>query len=67
MSAFDVMLEAIVYSFFGCRMRIGLGACFFDVLRQLGRAFACSQVHTKLPDQRETPRGEPASGIPSRF
>ena len=35
MSQFDVWLEALVWSFHGCRMRIGLGACFFDVLRQV--------------------------------
>ena len=40
MSKFDVWLEALVWTFHGCRMRIGLGACFFDVLRQLGGAFA---------------------------
>ena len=40
MSRFDVWLEALVWSFHGCRMRIGLGACFFDVLRQVCGAFA---------------------------
>ena len=39
MSKFDVWLEALVWSFHGCRMGIGLGACFFDVLRQVCRAF----------------------------
>ena len=39
MSKFDVWLEALVWSFHGCRMRIGLGACFFDVLRQVCHAF----------------------------
>ena len=39
MSKFDVWLEALVWSFHGCRMRIGLGACFFDVLRQVCAAF----------------------------
>lgn len=40
MSKFDVWLEALVWSFHGCRMRIGLGACFFDVLKQVCGAFA---------------------------
>ena len=35
MSKFDVWLEALVWGFHGCRMRIGLGACFFDVLQQV--------------------------------
>ena len=39
MSQFDVYLEALVWSFHGCRMRIGLGACFYDVLRQVCAAF----------------------------
>ena len=39
MSKFDVWLEALVWSFHGCRMRIGLGACFFDVLKQVCHAF----------------------------
>ena len=39
MSKFDVWLEALVWTFHGCRMRIGLGACFFDVLRQVCHAF----------------------------
>ena len=39
MSRFDVWLEALVWTFHGCRMRIGLGACFFTVLQQLGQAF----------------------------
>ena len=39
MSKFDVWLEALVWSFHGCRMRIGLGACFYDVLKQVCRAF----------------------------
>jgi len=38
MSAFDVYLEAIVHTFHACRMAIPLGACFFDVLRQLAAA-----------------------------
>lgn len=36
MNRFDVWLEALVWSFHGCRMGIGLGCCFFDVLRQVG-------------------------------
>ena len=40
MSKFDVWLEALVWTFHGCRMNIGLGACFFDVLRGLAGAFA---------------------------
>eukprot|EP00966_Prymnesium_polylepis_P054016 1248641-Prymnesium_polylepis.1 len=40
MNRFDVWLEALVWSFHGCRMRIGLGGCFFDVLRQVCGAFA---------------------------
>ena len=28
--AFDAWLEALVFSFHGCRMNIGLGACFFE-------------------------------------
>lgn len=39
MSQFDVWLEALVWSFHGCQMRIGLGACFFDVLKQVCTAF----------------------------
>jgi hypothetical protein len=38
MSAFDVYLEAIVHTFHACRMGIPLGACFFNVLRQLAAA-----------------------------
>ena len=40
MNIFDTWLEALVWSFHGCRMRIGLGACYFDVLRQVCSAFA---------------------------
>jgi hypothetical protein len=40
MSPFDAWLEALVWTFHGCRMRIGLGACFFDVLRQVCAGFA---------------------------
>ena len=39
MSPFDTWLEALIWTFHGCRMRIGLGACFFDVLRQVCNAF----------------------------
>lgn len=38
MSSFDVYLEAVVHTFHGCRMGIPLGACFFDVVRQLAAA-----------------------------
>ena len=39
MSKFDVWLEALVWGFHGCRMRIGLGACFFSILKQVCGAF----------------------------
>ena len=46
MNRFDVWLEALVWSFHGCRMRIGLGCCFFDVLRQVGPP---SSGHSTFP------------------
>ena len=50
MSRFDVWLEALVWTFHGCRMRIGLGACFFAVLQQLGQARSNS-VTTCFPSE----------------
>ena len=38
MSAYDAWLEALVHTFHGCRMGIGLGACFFDILSQVAAA-----------------------------
>uniref|UniRef100_A0A7S0J6L7 DUF6895 domain-containing protein n=1 Tax=Calcidiscus leptoporus TaxID=127549 RepID=A0A7S0J6L7_9EUKA len=46
MSAYDVWLEALVFTFHGCRMGIGLGACFFDILRQLSTAFVAAHGKT---------------------
>ena len=65
MNRFDVWLEALVWSFHGCRMRIGLGCCFFDVLRQVWRAEA--ELRPRAPLRclwdRVPPRRADAAGV----